>query len=437
MKIFLNFVVVVFLSQLLGMALATGGGFSLDLIHRDSPHSPLFDPSKTRTERLTDAFRRSVSRVGLFRPTAMAGDGIQSSLVPSAGEYLMNLSIGTPPVPVVAIADTGSDLTWTQCRPCNSCYKQVVPFFDPQKSSTYTDCSCGTSYCLALGKDGSCNEQKHCTFNYSYADGSFTRGNLAAETLTGSSTVGKPVSFPGFVFGCGHSSGGIFDENSSGIVGLGGGQLSLISQLESTIKGFFSYCLQPASGDSSVSGRINFGTSGMVPGSGTVSSPLVRKGNDTSFYYLTLEGFSVGKKRLRYKRLSEKAEVEEGNIIVDSGTTYTFIPENLYSELEKSVENSIKKIGKRVKDPNGIFSLCYNTTREINAPIITAHLRDANVELQPLNTFTRVQEDMVCFTLMPTLDVGVFGNMAQVNFLVGFDLKKNRVSFKPTDCSQY
>ena len=145
----------------------------------------------------------------------------------------------------------------------------------------------------------------------------------------------------------------------------------------------------------------------------------------------------MGKKRLPYKSFRKKAGAEEGNIIVDSGTTITFIPEKFYSKLEKSVEKSIKEKGKRVKEPNGIFSLCYNTTREIKAPIITAHLRDANVELQPLNTFTRVQEDLVCFTLMPTSDVGVFGNMAQVNFLVGFDLRKKIVSFMPTDCSQH
>ncbi|CBI29230.3 unnamed protein product, partial [Vitis vinifera] len=401
-KIFFNVVVVGFLFQLLEVALARGGGFSVDLIHRDSPHSPFFDPSKTQAERLTDAFRRSVSRVGRFRPTAMTSDGIQSRIVPSAGEYLMNLYIGTPPVPVIAIVDTGSDLTWTQCRPCTHCYKQVVPLFDPKNSSTYRDSSCGTSFCLALGKDRSCSKEKKCTFRYSYADGSFTGGNLASETLTVDSTAGKPVSFPGFAFGCGHSSGGIFDKSSSGIVGLGGGELSLISQLKSTINGLFSYCLLPVSTDSSISSRINFGASGRVSGYGTVSTPL----------------------RLPYKGYSKKTEVEEGNIIVDSGTTYTFLPQEFYSKLEKSVANSIK--GKRVRDPNGIFSLCYNTTAEINAPIITAHFKDANVELQPLNTFMRMQEDLVCFTVAPTSDIGVLGNLAQVNFLVGFDLRKKR-----------
>ena len=433
MKIFFSVVVVLlFFFQLFEVALASRGGFSFDLIHGDSPHSPFFDPSKTPTERLTDALRRSVSRVGRFRPTAMAPDGIQSSLVPTGAEYLMNLSIGTPPVPIIGIADTGSDLTWTQCRPCNHCYVQFLSFFDPRKSSTYRDSSCVTSSCLALGEDRSCSKQKHCTYNYSYSDGSFSCGNLATDTLTVSSTAGKPISFPGFAFGCGHSSGGLFDKKISGLVGLGFGKLSIISQLKSIIKGRFSYCLQPFSTNPSVSGRINFGESSIVSGTGTVFTPLSRKGRDT-YYYLTLEGLSVGKKRFPYKSFSKKAEVQEGNIIIDSGTTLTNLPKDFYSKIEKYVVNSIK--GKRVKDHNGIFSLCYNTTRKINAPIITAHFRDANVELRPLNTFLRVQEDMLCFTLIPTSDIGVFGNMAQLNFLIGYDLRKKRVSFKPTDCS--
>ncbi|WJZ83145.1 hypothetical protein VitviT2T_002852 [Vitis vinifera] len=439
-KIFFNVVVVGFLFQLLEVALARGGGFSVDLIHRDSPHSPFFDPSKTQAERLTDAFRRSVSRVGRFRPTAMTSDGIQSRIVPSAGEYLMNLYIGTPPVPVIAIVDTGSDLTWTQCRPCTHCYKQVVPLFDPKNSSTYRDSSCGTSFCLALGKDRSCSKEKKCTFRYSYADGSFTGGNLASETLTVDSTAGKPVSFPGFAFGCGHSSGGIFDKSSSGIVGLGGGELSLISQLKSTINGLFSYCLLPVSTDSSISSRINFGASGRVSGYGTVSTPLVQKSPDT-FYYLTLEGISVGKKRLPYKGYSkkteveEKAEVEEGNIIVDSGTTYTYLPLEFYVKLEESVAHSIK--GKRVRDPNGISSLCYNTgVKKLEIPTITAHFIGADVQLPPLNTFVQAQEDLVCFSMIPSSNLAIFGNLSQMNFLVGYDLKNNKVSFKPTDCTK-
>ena len=68
---------------------------------------------------------------------------------------------------------------------------------------------------------------------------------------------------------------------------------------------------------------------------------------------------------------------------------------------------------------------------------MTAHFTSADVKLQPLNIFIQVQEDLVCFSMLPTQDLGIFGNLAQMNFLVGYDLKNNKVSFKPTDCSKH
>jgi hypothetical protein len=54
-------------------------------------------------------------------------------------EYVVTLGFGTPSVPQVLLVDTGSDVTWVQCAPCNStkCYPQKDPLFDPSKSSTY------------------------------------------------------------------------------------------------------------------------------------------------------------------------------------------------------------------------------------------------------------------------------------------------------------
>lgn len=35
------------------------------------------------------------------------------------------------------IAGTGSDLNWTQCKPCSPCYPQQPPIFDLNRSSSY------------------------------------------------------------------------------------------------------------------------------------------------------------------------------------------------------------------------------------------------------------------------------------------------------------
>ncbi|XWS53417.1 hypothetical protein CRYUN_Cryun11dG0155600 [Craigia yunnanensis] len=176
----------------------------------------------------------------------------------------MEICIGTPPVSVLGIADTVSDLTWVQCKPCEEGYEQKTPLFDPRKSSTYKNVPCGSNSCNALdSSDRVCNqEQNACENSYSYGDRSFTKGNIALEKFTIGVFTRSPVSFPNLVFGCGHNNGGTFDYVGSGIVGLGGGPLSLIKQLESNIN------------------------------ADAVSTPLVDK-DPSTYYRVTLEAVSV------------------------------------------------------------------------------------------------------------------------------------------------
>ncbi|KAK4422876.1 AUGMIN subunit [Sesamum alatum] len=47
----------------------------------------------------------------------------------SSGDFLMKLSMGTPPFEIMGILCTGSVITWTQCAPCDNCYPQNQPLF--------------------------------------------------------------------------------------------------------------------------------------------------------------------------------------------------------------------------------------------------------------------------------------------------------------------
>ena len=67
-------------------------------------------------------------------------DDVRAPVYVGDREFLMNLSIGTPVVPLVAIMDTGSDLIWTQCKPCTYCFKQATPVFNPKLSSSFFGC---------------------------------------------------------------------------------------------------------------------------------------------------------------------------------------------------------------------------------------------------------------------------------------------------------
>ncbi|KAM6561136.1 hypothetical protein CsatA_030375 [Cannabis sativa] len=368
-------------------------GFSVEIIHRDSAVSPLYNPSQTHSQRLANAFRRSITRAStLYSSHQLSTSSVESTLYTDGGEYLMSISIGTPPFDILAIADTGSDLTWTQCSPCKKCYKQVAPLFKPNSSKTYRDATCDSSVCKsATGAKTSCSSlDDSCQYSVSYGDQSFSNGNIATDVLTLSSTSGRPVTFPNFIIGCSHNSD-------------------------------------------------------VVSGAGVVSTPIV-KGETDTFYYLTLEGITVGslngkknKKFINFRSSSSTpAAVSQGNIIIDSGTTLTLVPEEFYSDFESAVASELKN-EKRVEDPSGTLSLCYQISsgKDFVSPSITMNFKGADVELSQLNTFVQVSDTVVCLSFVSAQGIAIYGNLAQMNFLVGYDRVKNTVSFKPTDCSTY
>ncbi|KAL0410496.1 UNVERIFIED_CONTAM: Aspartic proteinase CDR1 [Sesamum latifolium] len=160
-------------------------------------------------------------------------------------------------------------------------------------------------------------------------ESSYSNGNLAVETFTfDSSTSKESVVFPKVVFGCGRNNDRTSNEMGSGIIGLDGGAVSIVRQLETTIGGKFSYCLTTF--DSKSSSKISFGPKTIVTGPNISSTPTVHKSPGT-FYYPTLKGVSVGYEALAYNYIPKsnfKASI--GNIIIGSGTTLTFLPSSLY-----------------------------------------------------------------------------------------------------------
>ncbi|KAI3685950.1 hypothetical protein L1987_79619 [Smallanthus sonchifolius] len=405
-------------------------GFTGDLIHRDSPLSPLYNPTYSPTDRLQNALLRSMSQA--FRLSKRAGfaSKIDADIFGVPGEYIMKIQIGTPPVQVLGIADTGSDLTWAQCEPCKNCYKQVgPPLLVLTSSSTYQALSCQSKACQALSDNAlSCDSKNICQYKMLYGDRSYSIGDLARDTFWFG-----PTPFKNVVFGCGHDNNDTFNENISGIIGLGGGPLSIINQLNSVIRGKFSYCLitQINEGSNHTS-KIHFGDGFNISGPNVVSTPLVKKYPST-YYYVTLESVLVENNNLSYKQSFSKDGVPEGNIIIDSGTTLTFLPGEFYSDFTSSLTKGIG--GKMVKDPQGILDVCYRDLHLDRVPSVTFRFRGGDVELSPVNMFLEVEEGVSCLTIVPSEDLAIFGNLLQRNMMVGFDLVNQKVSFKPTVCA--
>ena len=101
---------------------ALNNGFSVELIHRDSSKSPFYQPTQNKYQKVFNAARRSINRADHFYKNSLTSTP-ESTVIPDNGEYLMTYSIGSPPFKLYGIVDTGSDIVWLQCEPCEQCYK--------------------------------------------------------------------------------------------------------------------------------------------------------------------------------------------------------------------------------------------------------------------------------------------------------------------------
>ncbi|WVZ10181.1 hypothetical protein V8G54_014711 [Vigna mungo] len=415
------FVLYTFLCQTLTGAY--NSGFSVQLIRHSSPNSPSYKSDELHMHRLGSFYQ--------VPKKSYAPNGPFTRVTSNNGDYLMKLTLGTPPVDVYGLVDTGSDLVWAQCTPCQGCYKQKSPMFEPLRSKTYTPVPCNSEECNSLFGH-SCSPQKLCAYSYAYADSSVTKGVLARETITFSSNDEESVVVGDIIFGCGHSNSGIFNENDMGIIGLGGGPLSLVSQIGSLYGSRrFSQCLVPFHADPQTSGTISFGDGSDVSGEGVVITPLVYEEGQSS-YLVTLEGISVGD---IFVPFNSSEMLAKGNIMIDSGTPATYLPQELYDRLveELKVQSSLLPID---YDPDLDTQLCYRSDTNLEGPPLIAHFEGADVPLMPIQTFIAPKDGVFCFAMAGTTDGEyIFGNFAQSNILIGFDLDKKLVSFKPTDCA--
>ncbi|KAE9585025.1 putative nepenthesin [Lupinus albus] len=120
----------------------------------------------------------------------------------------------------------------------------------------------------------------------------------------------------------------------TGIFGLGGGPSSFISQHGAKFgKRKFSYCLLPfyyVQGSS----KLKFGVDTQTNRTGIVTTSLVKK-LPTTFYYLSLESVSINGKVVLPN------ESVFGNIIIDSGTTATFLKTSWYEKIQDALLEAI------------------------------------------------------------------------------------------------
>ncbi|CAN6214638.1 unnamed protein product [Urochloa humidicola] len=374
-------------------------------------------------------------------------------------EYLLRMSVGTPPRPVAMTLDTGSDLVWTQCAPCRGCFEQRLPLLDPSASSTYAALPCGAPPCRALpfascagggggrGRGGN----RTCAYAYHYGDKSVTVGHLATDIFTfgddddnadGGNAGAGSVAAVLLTFGCGHSNKGVFQSNETGIAGFGRGRWSLPSQLNVTT---FSYCFTSMFG--SASSLVTLGGAPHVAGV-VRSTPLLRNPSQPSLYFLSLLAISVGSTRIPVPATAGSSR--RPTAIIDSGASVTTLPEDLYEAVRAAFVTQVRlpPAGSGGAEGGGVLDLCFELPvagafwgrrrRPAAVPALTLHLEGADWEM-PRGNY--VFEDLDARVLCVVLDAApgehtVIGNFQQQDTHVVYDLENDRLSFAPARCDR-
>ncbi|KAL1553251.1 saccharopepsin [Salvia divinorum] len=396
-------------------------GFAVTLKHVDS------GGNFTKLELLQRRMKRGRKRMERLYAMALASSdpSVSAPIHAGNGEFLMEISIGTPPSSYSAIVDTGSDLIWTQCKPCKQCFASPNPIFDPKKSSSFSKLPCSSRLCAALPLS-SCSDST-CEYLYTYGDYSSTQGVMATETFT----FGK-VSVPSVGFGCGlDNEGGGFNQGG-GLVGLGRGPLSLVSQLDEPK---FSYCL--TSIDSTKQSKLIMGSLASIDAKDSImTTPLIKNPSSPSFYYLNLKGITVGDTKLAIKESAFSIKGDgSGGMIIDSGTTITYLEGSVFEVVKKEFRRQVEL---EVDESNETgLDLCFKVgagEEKVEVPKLVFHFEGADLDLPGENYMIGDASGVACLAMGGSSGMSIFGNVQQQNIQVVHDLVKEAISFVPKQC---
>ncbi|CAL4914123.1 unnamed protein product [Urochloa decumbens] len=399
--------------------------------------------SKARAARLLSA-SGSTSSSSPASATAVAGKGQVTEI-----EYLISFGIGTPPQVVQATLDTGSDLVWTQCQPCPSCYAQSLPYYDPRLSATSASLPCVSSACRQLDLS-SCGARDWgngtCVYTYSYGDRSSTNGLLGADTFTfDGGDTDTAAAVPGLAFGCGwFNNNGPFSSNATGtgVAGFGRGGLSLPSQLKVDN---FSYCFTDVTGSTPSPVLLGLPANLYATGAAVQTTPLIQSpGAVPTFYYLSLKSITVGSTRLPVPESAfALARNGSGGTVIDSGTSVTMLPPLVYGLLHDAF---IAQVDLPVTSDE---PLCFAVSgkkkkqkqQQEEVPKLVLEFEGATLDLQRESYVFEMEDDggqsnMCIAALSSGGGMTIIGNYQQQNLHVLYDLAGNKLSFVPAHCDR-
>lgn len=350
------------------------------------------------------------------------------------GNYVVRVKMGTPGQQMYMVLDTSNDAAFIPCSGCVGCSSNTL--FAPTTSSTYGSVDCSVPECtrirgsLSCPTTGSVTGSSACFFNQSYGGDSSFYATLSRDSLGLANDI-----VPNYAFGCINSVSG----NSippQGLLGLGRGSMSLMSQSGSLYSGVFSYCL-PSFKSYYFSGSLKLGPVGQPKNIKT--TPLLKNPRRPSLYYVNLTSVIVGRVSVRIapEHLAFDPNTGAGTVI-DSGTVITRFVQPAYEairdEFRKQVNGTFSSLG--------AFDTCFASPNEAGAaPTITLHFEGMDLKLPMENTLIHSSATpLACLAIAAAPNnvnsvLNVIANLQQQNLRILFDTANSRVGIARELCN--
>ncbi|XP_048540131.1 aspartyl protease family protein At5g10770-like [Triticum urartu] len=343
-------------------------------------------------------------------------------------QHVITVGIGSPAVNQTMFIDTGSDVSWVQCKPCSRCHSQADSLFDPSLSSTYSPFTCSSAACAQLRQDDRGNgcSGSQCQYILNYGDASRTTGSYSSDTLSlGSNAVSN------FKFRCNQSESCLLlhdQDQTAGLIELGGGAQSLATQTSGTFGKAFSYCLPLTPGSS------GFLTMGVATSGFVVKTPLLRSRQVPEYYGVKIKHIRIGTLPLH---LPSGLVLDLNNCYLVPALSMNIISGSCLMQDGYSFKSAFRAGMKQYPpaQPMGILDTCFDFSGQSSIRIPTIALMFSGGAVVNLSPEGIILESCLAFAAnRDDSSLGIIGNVQQRMFEVLYDVGGGAVGFNVGAC---
>eukprot|EP00897_Mesotaenium_endlicherianum_P001062 jgi/Mesen1/10957/ME000096S10533 len=386
-------------------------GMYFAMSRRPEAHAPV--------SRLQSLLPNPVSRS--FRSQANAFDA-----------YFIQITLGSRRQTFWVQLDTGTDIMWVSCD-CIDCgvgglYPQAAPAsvpFNTRQSNTAQQLPCYQATCNKTPGFG-CNiynkTSTNCEYKFTYADSSTSIGDAISDNMYFTFRNGAKTRTR-VVFGCGRQQsgllGGTITQTPDGVMGLGRGSLSVVSQIsaQKLVPDSFGMCLE---GDPRA-----------------------------SFYWVQVLGIAVNgvRVRLQSKVFPLPAPDSSQGVLFDSGSTVTVLPEKAYLAFRNAVLTQVPGLQPVTGPWLPHYLECYTTPFSVEKasyvinkfPLVWLLVnKNQKFFLSPLSYLTVPvpSKNAVCFAAIPSKTyLTVIGASWLRNKYILYDRSSHSIAWTDMNCT--